>query len=200
MVKKAAALLCAVLCAAGIAACSTENPEAGEQSSAPSSSTGTSSETASVTGTAAGVSEAESAPLSDVEEKALAAGKEIFDWIYPTDEALNSDISLVAIDTTNLGLSDAAKVQFLQYIEEQSGYPVRDTTATALKEEGLLDDDGFRTGILLSLSFTIDGDTATFSADKYRSPLGAIGTADGRMDWDGTAWKIDEEKAPMYIS
>ena len=48
---------------------------------------------------------------------ALAAGKAVFDWIYPLDSALNSDIALIAVDMTAFDLSEDGKEDLLQYIE-----------------------------------------------------------------------------------
>ena len=178
MAKKAAALFCAVLCAAALSACRAEQP--------------------------AGDFAVSSQPAPSSNRSELPEGdawKAIFDWIYPLDSALNSDIALIAVDLTAFDLPEAVKEELLQYMEEQSGYPVREATAEQLKEEGLLDEEGFRTGILLTMSLTMEGeDTAAFSVEKYRSPLGAVGTNDGSLKWDGSAWVMDEEQMGVWIS
>lgn len=132
---------------------------------------------------------------------ALAAGKAVFDWIYPLDSALNSDIALIAVDMTAFDLSEDGKEDLLQYIEEQSGYPAREATAEQLEDEGLLDEDGFQNGILLTMSLSMEGeDRAAFSASKYRSPLGAVGTNNGTLKRDGDTWTIDGEQMDVWIS
>ncbi len=201
MWRRTIAMICALLCAVGCTACSTGPRVIHCYGETPGSASAVGTETGSPPqGMEPAVTSGDD--LSEEERTALAASKAIFDWIYPIDSGLNSDIKLVAIDTTALGLSDRAKEQFLLYAQEQSGYPVRDTTADELSEEGLLDRDGFRTGILISLSFEMEEDgTVAFSASKYRSPLGAIGTDEGRLVPSDGTWKLDEDNmGPTWIS
>ena len=96
---------------------------------------------------------------------ALAAGKAVFDWICPPDSALNSDIALIAVDMTGaLDLSEDGKEALLQYIEEQSGciLPGKPQRSN-WEDEGLLDEDGFQNGVLLTMSLSMEGgDRAAF--------------------------------------
>ena len=97
--------------------------------------------------------------------------------------------------------SDVVKKQLFEYIGEQSGFSVRESTAQELKDEGLLGEQGIRTGILLTMSMQAEeADTRRFSAEKYRSPLGAIGVNDGIVQRDGTVWKIDDKQIRVFIS
>ncbi|MFR8530630.1 MAG: hypothetical protein ACLVDB_05605 [Anaeromassilibacillus sp.] len=114
---------------------------------------------------------------------------------------MNSDIALIAVDMTAFDLSEDGKEDLLQYIEEQSGYPAREATAEQLEDEGLLDEDGFQNGILLTMSLSMEGgDCAAFSASKYSSPLGAVGTNNGTLKRDGDTWTIDAEQMDVWIS
>lgn len=200
MAKKAAALFCAALCAAALAACRAEPPAGGFAASSQPAPSSNGSEI--LEGDA---SEAENPPQeaerSEEDQMALAAGKAVFDWIYPLDSALNSDIALIAVDMTAFDLSEDGKEDLLQYIEEQSGYPAREATAEQLGDEGLLDEDGFQNGILLTMSLSMEGeDRAAFSASKYSSSLGAVGTNNGTLKRDGDTWTIDAEQMDVWIS
>lgn len=201
MGRKMAAVLCVALCTVWMTACDglqaggvhlKESRQNVSESSTNASALKEGSESDAVLGEVV---------LSEQEQEDLAVVKAIFDWLYPLDDALNEGIEWIALDTTELEISDVVKKQLFEYIGEQSGFSVRESTAQELKDEGLLGEQGIRTGILLTMSMQAEEvDTRRFSAEKYRSPLGAIGVNDGIVQRDGTVWKIDDKQIRVFIS
>lgn len=201
MGRKMTAVLCVALCTVWMTACG--EPQA-EDVHLKESQQNVSEKSTNVSSLKKG-SESdvilEEVVLSEQEQDDLSVVKAIFDWLYPLDDALNEGIEWIALDTTELGISDVVKKQLFEYMREQSGFPVRESTAQELKDEGLLGEQGIRTGILLKMSMQAeDADTRRFFAEKYRSPLGAIGASDGVVQRNGSGWKLDEKEIQVFIS
>lgn len=127
----------------------------------------------------------------------------LIDDIYQEDSALNSDISMIALDTSEWTSILMAEIYtILAMVEEKYEVEIIQGTYEELAERGLIDEENlyFESGILITLrdiKINKGRDKISTSISKWRSGLGAIG-------WDGEAklkageWKITRDN--MWIS
>ena len=128
----------------------------------------------------------------------------IIDDSFQEDNALNSEISMIALDTTEwVGLTDIEKEIIFNKMNEKYDLDIIEGTFDELVEEGLIDKDNllFPDGILITISnikYNNDADKITYAIKKWRSGNGAIGADDVTAEFNGTEWKII--KNDMWIS
>ena len=112
--------------------------------------------------------------------------------LYDVDTGLNSDIQMVAVDLSPLtNLSDGEKGALLYRIWNAFGMEAVDTTYAELVEQGLIDEEAlyFETGLLFTFNGVEIGDNKiTFSAEKWRSGLGAYFFMDCTATLAGGVW------------
>lgn len=119
---------------------------------------------------------------------------QVFLELYARDEGLNDGISLLAVDLTEAGsLSEAEKTALLYLLQNGTGVEARPATFDGLVAEGLIvEEDGFyrfEKGLLLSLAVTEQGENSlAFTAEKWRSSLGAYFFTDCAAEREGLAW------------
>lgn len=129
---------------------------------------------------------------------------ELIDYIYQQDDALNSGISMIAVETAEwIGLSENQKEIVLNQIKERYQMEVLDTTYDDLVKQGLIDDKNlyFETGIIITIGnmeYTETKGMITCSLKKWRSGLGAVGADAVTAKYDQQDWKIEAES--MWIS
>ena len=112
--------------------------------------------------------------------------------IYEDDEALNADINKIVLDLTKADNITASEKKALAYLVGNK-YSVESFLSTyeQLKEDGYLEEDFlyFPDGILITIeSLEVKKDKFTFSIDKWRSGLGAIGYADCEAHYKDGQW------------
>lgn len=127
----------------------------------------------------------------------------LIDDIYQKDSALNSDITMIAFDTSEwTSLTRAEIYTILAMAKENYEVEIVQGTFEELAEQGLIDEDKlyFESGILITLSDIETNkkrDEISTSIRKWRSGDGAVG-------WDAEAklkageWKITRKN--MWIS
>ncbi|NCC15789.1 MAG: hypothetical protein EOM28_05490 [Clostridia bacterium] len=106
---------------------------------------------------------------------------DIFMKLYDTDTALNSDISFIALDLTkDKNLNDSEKNALLYLLWNTTQVETRLATYQDLLSENLITLDGnsdfaqLETGILFILETSeVEMENVTFTAEKWRSSLGA---------------------------
>lgn len=101
----------------------------------------------------------------------------VIDDLYHTDEGLNTDISVIAFNLQEVNNLTATEQTALVYLAGNE-YNVQSLQSTyaELDEQGYIDKDkkAFKDGILITIEDTpIHEDSFTFSAGKWRAPLGA---------------------------
>lgn len=127
----------------------------------------------------------------------------IIDDLYKDDSALNSDIALIAFDTSEwINLTDEEKQAILTIVRDRYGFEVIEGTFDELAEEGLIDKDKlyFPNGILIKISeldYNEKKQVLSGSMKKWRSGSGAIG-ADFKAKFEENTWTITKEN--MWIS
>lgn len=105
----------------------------------------------------------------------------MIDDLYYEDDALNHDIDLIALDTSNFYWeSDEQRRIFLAMLQSRYGLEVKEATYKTLVEEGLIDSDHlyFEKGILIGaedIEYNEKRQTITGKLSKWRSGTGAIG-------------------------
>ena len=149
-------------------------------------------------GAPAGEAEGASAP-----DSVVSAYLAVIDSIYQEDSALNENISILAMDPSDMTLTEEEKNALYEALGQRYGLEIIEKTHEQLKEGGYLSEDGlmFNDGVKITVSEPVyDGDAGTFTCgvDKWRSGLGAIGSGDVTAVWDGEAWTVTMEN--MYIS
>lgn len=122
----------------------------------------------------------------------------IIDDIYQEDKGLNSDIEMIALDTSEwTGLDDAQKEAVFSELKNRYEVDIVEGTFDTLSEQGLIDKDNlyFPKGILITVSISFDEkkQKLAYSIEKWRSGLGAIGTDDGSAEYDKGEWKITKK-------
>lgn len=139
-----------------------------------------------------------------VERNVLIEGYlSVIDDLYQEDSALNSDIAMIALDTTDwIDLTDEEKKIIFTIVHDKYGFEVIEGTFDELSEEGLIDKEGlyFPNGILIELTNLESNEkkqTFTGSMKKWRSGIGAIGS-DFTAEFDDGEWKISKEN--MWVS
>ncbi|WP_312811246.1 hypothetical protein [Sedimentibacter sp.] len=121
----------------------------------------------------------------------IGAYTTVIDKLYNEDDALNSEIKFIAIDTSLIkNLTDEQKFTLLKEVEKY-GYTVLDMTFEELEENGYIEDLYFKEGILFRLEDnTIKGKSIIMDASKWRSGLGAIGYNGLQVEYKNGEWKI----------
>ena len=112
--------------------------------------------------------------------------------LYAVDAGLNGGIQMVAVDLSPLtNLSDGEKGALLYRVWNALGVEAVDATYAELVEQGLIDDEAlyFETGLLFTFNDMAIGDSKiTFSAEKWRSGLGAYFFMDCTAERTGGTW------------
>ena len=123
----------------------------------------------------------------------------MIDDIYQEDEGLNSDIELLALDTTDwIELSDMEKELILTHLKKVYNLDILEGTFDELAEQGIIDKDNlyFENGIHIVISeITYDSNKKEFhySIKKWRSGKGAIGAGDVTAVYKVGQWVIEKE-------
>lgn len=128
----------------------------------------------------------------------------IIDDIYQEDDALNYEITKIAVDTT--GWSDITALEkeiLLSELGRIYGYEIIEGTFDELAKQGVIDKENlyFPDGILITLSnisYNEKKREIKCSIKKWRSGLGAIGSDKVTASYDGSEWSIKKED--MWIS
>ncbi len=120
----------------------------------------------------------------------------IIDDIYKEDPALNSDMDLLALDTTGwTKISKPEKEIIIEELKKRYAVEIKEGTYEELVKEGLIDKKElyFPKGVLITLSvkdFNEKKKVITFTIEKWKSGLGAIGWKDSKAKNNGTKWEI----------
>jgi len=128
----------------------------------------------------------------------------LIDDLYNEDEALNSEIKMIAFDTTEwVDLTGIEKEIIFTKVKEIYGYEVVEGTYEELGKEGIIDTENllFPEGILISFSdmkYDKEKSRITCATKKWRSGLGAIGSEDVTAKYKDGEWSITKEG--MWIS
>jgi len=128
----------------------------------------------------------------------------IIDDIWQQDQGLNSEIEMIAVDTTGwVGLTAIDKEIILATLKETYGYDVIEGTFEELSEQGIIDEENlyFTNGVHIVISEMKVNETntkITYKIKKWRSGLGAIGSDDATAKYEDEAWTISMEG--MWIS
>jgi hypothetical protein len=128
----------------------------------------------------------------------------LIDDIYQEDDGLNSDITMIALDTTGWAeLTDIEKEIIFAEMKEIYGVDIIEGTFDELAEQELIDKETlyFPEGILITISdikYDKEKEEITCSIEKWRSGLGAIGSNDVTAKYKDGKWSITKEG--MWIS
>ena len=128
----------------------------------------------------------------------------IIDDSYQEDNGLNSEITMIALDTTEwVGLTEIEKEIIFNKMNEKYDLDIIEGTFDELAVEGLIDKDNllFPDGIHITISnikYNNEADKITYAIKKWRSGNGAIGANDVTAKFNGTEWTIT--KKDMWIS
>ena len=124
----------------------------------------------------------------------IGAYTTVIDKLYKEDNALNSNIEYIAIDTSSIvNLDDGEKAELLRELEIY-GLTVLDMTMKELEEEGYIQDLYFEEGILFQIrDESIEGTSITMDITKWRSGLGAIGYDGIVVEYKNEKWKIKKQ-------
>lgn len=134
----------------------------------------------------------------------VALYRAVFQNLYETDTALNSGIEFIALDLTQAeNLSQEQRESLAKLLAEDTGVEVRLSTYKDLLDQQLIvysEGDSsftmFETGILFTLSTEqVEEGRFQFSADKWRSALGAYGYSDctATLTDDGWIYQVGSE-------
>ncbi len=125
----------------------------------------------------------------------------LIDNIYQEDEGLNSDIEMIALDTTEwIEADQTRKAMIFEKVKNNYGFEVKEATYDDLVEQGLIEKDNlyFPKGILIKLSnmkYDETENTITCSISKWRSGLGAVGSDTVTATLMNSEWKITKESS-----
>ncbi len=137
------------------------------------------------------------APPEDDSNDLVALYRTVFNDLYEKDPALNSDITLIALDLTQAeNLSQDQKDTLAELLTEDTGLEVRFSTYSDLLDQRLIVySEGnnsftfFETGILFTFTTeSVEKGSFRFSADKWRSSLGAYGFSDCTATLTDAGW------------
>ncbi|MBE5965794.1 MAG: hypothetical protein E7255_02305 [Lachnospiraceae bacterium] len=123
----------------------------------------------------------------------------IIEELYEEDAALNSDITMIAVDTTEwINLSDEQKKMICNMVQDKYGFEVVENTYEELVEKGLIVEKEltYPNGILINISnlkYKEEKQKLTGSMEKWRSGLGATGS-DFTAEYKDGEWKISKNK------
>lgn len=126
------------------------------------------------------------------EEDFVALYLDIFQELYEIDEGLNDGIEEIAFDLEKASnLTELEKEALLYKIWCLYQKETFLSTYEELKEEGRLDEEGFyyEKGLLVTIAVEAEGENCfEYSANKWRSGLGAIGYSDGVAKKEAGKW------------
>lgn len=117
------------------------------------------------------------------------------------DKGLNGGMEYIAIDMSNLDLSDNDRAEIMDFLKNKYNVDVKSATYEELKEQGLYNPENMvLDGVLLKIEKVDfkDNNDVQFELSKYRAPLGAIGLEVVVHYKDGK-WQI-KEKNNTWIS
>jgi hypothetical protein len=145
-----------------------------------------------------------SPPPEENDSDVVALYRTVFNDLYEMDTALNSDIAFIALDLTRAeNLSQEQQETLAQLLAEDTGLEVRFSTYKDLVDQRLIvysEGDSsftlFETGILFTfVTEHLEKDSFRFSADKWRSSLGAYGFSDctATLTDDGWTYQVGSE-------
>lgn len=123
----------------------------------------------------------------------------LIDDIYKEDPGLNGDISIIALDTTEMtNLTEAEKGRLLAKVGIQYGLEVKEGTFDSLSEEGLINKEElyFEKGILIEIKNPVYKEKSkklTCGYQKWRSGLGAIGSDNVTVKYKEGSWVITKK-------
>lgn len=130
--------------------------------------------------------------------------KAIIDDIYQEDTGLNSNISVIALDLSDItNLTEEELEKLADMVKDEYSIDVMRTTYKELIEKGLVDEDKlyFEKGILIRIiepKYDRENMLLTYGIEKWRSGLGAIGSNEATAKYENGQWKITKEN--MWIS
>lgn len=128
----------------------------------------------------------------------------LIDDIYQEDSGLNSDITMISLDTTGwVELSDIQKEILFTQMKDVYGVEILEGTFDELAEQGIIDKENlfFPEGVHITIAdikINEGKDKITCSIQKWRSGLGAIGSSDVTAKYKDGKWTINKEG--MWIS
>ena len=145
-----------------------------------------------------------SPPPEEKDNDVVELYRTVFNDLYEMDTALNSDIEFIALDLTRVeNLSQEQQESLAQLLVEDTGLEVRFSTYKDLLDQRLIvysEGDSsftlFETGILFTfVTEDLEEDSFRFSADKWRSSLGAYGFSDctATLTDDGWTYQVGSE-------
>ncbi len=121
--------------------------------------------------------------------------RQVFDDLWETDPALNSEITYIAFDLQGAAnLNDGEKAALIYRIGCDYGKEILTGTWRELCDQGYIDEENlyFENGILFTFSVSEDnGNKFTFDAEKWRSGLGAYFFTDCTAERTGSGWTYE---------
>lgn len=101
-----------------------------------------------------------------------------FDNVFKMDDALNSDIKYISIDTKSFqGFNEENKQDLFKYVADKYSVTVLDMSIEELKDKGYVKDLFFKDGIVFRVDKYNENspNNISFEGAKWRSGTGAIG-------------------------
>lgn len=138
-----------------------------------------------------------SSPPDESAKDIVTLYRTVFNDLYERDDALNSEIEFIALDLTRTeNLSQDQQETLAALLTEDTGVEVRFSTYGDLLDQWLIvysEGDSsftfFETGILFTfVTEHLEEDSFRFSADKWRSSLGAYGFSDCTATLTDLGW------------
>lgn len=150
------------------------------------------------------IQEEASSPPEENNNDIVDLYRRVFHDLYEKDPVLNSDIEFIALDLTRAeNLSQEQQESLAQLLTEDTGLEVRFSTYSDLLDQRLIvysEGDNsftlFETGILFTfVTEHLESDSFRFSADKWRSSLGAYGFSDctATLTEEGWTYQVGSE-------
>lgn len=121
-----------------------------------------------------------------------AALESIMEW----DEALNHDMSFIAIDMSEFTeIDEAGKNAIIDFFSAKYAVDVMDATFEQLEEQKRFNPETLSLeGVLLRIeAIDMDGRDVVFEGSKYKSGLGAVG-GKGVVTYKNGQWQIKEAR------
>ena len=116
----------------------------------------------------------------------------ILDDLWKVDEGLNSDITVLAFDLSQVpNLTEAEKDELINMVSKSHGVDGMRGTFDELSEQGYIDKENltFETGMLITIEATdVTADSFTFDVTKWRSGTGAYFLIDCKAVKTGNGW------------
>ena len=120
-----------------------------------------------------------------------------------TDSGLNDDISEIALDFSSSSLTDGQK-EALGYILSNlygTGMSYSLSTYKDLESKGIIKNNTYENGLLLTLKSEVSGDTLSYSYGKYRSGTGATGMDNCKAEKKDGIWQnLQSNETLAWIS